>query len=64
MIKSKFDKISLAQKTYSNQWIENIWNNVEELFDKANDISLALPPEQSLVIPWSQLDSLQINING
>ena len=72
VIKSKFDETTLAQETYSNQWLENIWNDVEKLFDKANDIieidekanePKALPPGQSLVILQSQMDSLQININ-
>ena len=67
VIKSKFDETTLAQETYSNQWLENIWNDVEELFDKANDITeidvkanepKAFPPEQSLVILQSQMDYL------
>ena len=59
VIKNKFDEITLAQETYSNQWLENIWNDVEELFDKANDIiemdekaeePKALHPEQNLAV--------------
>ena len=36
VIKNKFDEASLSEENYSNQWLENIWNDVDELFDKAN----------------------------
>ena len=73
VIKNKFDEASLAEETYSNQWLENIWNDVDELFDKANDIieneekgkePKAMPPEQSLLIMQNQMASLQISITN
>ena len=37
VIKTKFHEASLSEEKYSNQWLENIRNDVDELSDKAND---------------------------
>ena len=72
VIKSKFDDDALAQETYSNQWLEKLWNDVDEILDKANDIieqeekanePKSFLPEQSLLILQQQMNSLQISIN-
>ena len=66
-----FDETALAAETYSEVWLEGIWNNSDDLCDRAeNAIQLAnatseppvLANEQHLTILQKKMSTLQANV--
>ena len=70
--KAGFEPAALAAEAFSNQWLEGIWEQADELCDEAREIlhlaedlsrPKTLSPEQQLLIASKQMDSLQANIS-
>ena len=69
--KAGFEPADLAVEAFSNQWLEGIWEEADELCDQAREIlhlseelnkPKTLNLDQQLVIASKQMDSLQANI--